>query len=188
MSILKDITKLKEVSIPVASVEEATGIINNLEKELNESKNGIGLAACQIGIFKTVGLIKAGSKKYTLINPEIVEISDEFIYLHEGCLSIPNKYIDTKRYRCVTIDNHVIDNNEFRKERQYFEYLRETPAESPDNMITVAVQHEIDHFNGILMTDHEIISVPLVNMQKKIGRNEPCPCGSGKKFKKCCGK
>lgn len=23
--------------------------------------------------------------------------------------------------------------------------------------------------------------------QKKVGRNEPCPCGSGKKFKKCCG-
>jgi SWIM/SEC-C metal-binding protein len=24
--------------------------------------------------------------------------------------------------------------------------------------------------------------------EKKVGRNEPCPCGSGKKFKKCCGK
>ncbi|MEG2597224.1 MAG: SEC-C metal-binding domain-containing protein, partial [Oscillospiraceae bacterium] len=22
---------------------------------------------------------------------------------------------------------------------------------------------------------------------KKIGRNDPCPCGSGKKYKKCCG-
>ena len=22
---------------------------------------------------------------------------------------------------------------------------------------------------------------------RKIGRNDPCPCGSGKKFKKCCG-
>ena len=24
--------------------------------------------------------------------------------------------------------------------------------------------------------------------EKKVGRNDPCPCGSGKKFKKCCGK
>ena len=24
--------------------------------------------------------------------------------------------------------------------------------------------------------------------KKKIGRNEPCPCGSGKKYKRCCGK
>jgi len=26
----------------------------------------------------------------------------------------------------------------------------------------------------------------IVN-EKKVGRNEPCPCGSGKKYKKCCG-
>ena len=25
-------------------------------------------------------------------------------------------------------------------------------------------------------------------MNEKTGRNDPCPCGSGKKFKKCCGK
>ena len=28
---------------------------------------------------------------------------------------------------------------------------------------------------------------PPVIRAKKVGRNEPCPCGSGKKFKKCCG-
>lgn len=27
-----------------------------------------------------------------------------------------------------------------------------------------------------------------VRKEKKIGRNEPCPCGSGKKYKKCCGR
>lgn len=26
-----------------------------------------------------------------------------------------------------------------------------------------------------------------VVVEKKVGRNEPCPCGSGKKYKKCCG-
>ena len=29
---------------------------------------------------------------------------------------------------------------------------------------------------------------PIRNMQKKVGRNEPCPCGSGKKYKACCGR
>jgi len=29
---------------------------------------------------------------------------------------------------------------------------------------------------------------PLQKHNKKIGRNDPCPCGSGKKYKKCCGK
>ena len=29
--------------------------------------------------------------------------------------------------------------------------------------------------------------IPIVEDSPKIGRNEPCPCGSGKKYKKCCG-
>jgi len=29
---------------------------------------------------------------------------------------------------------------------------------------------------------------PVKRAQKKVGRNAPCPCGSGKKYKKCCGK
>lgn len=28
----------------------------------------------------------------------------------------------------------------------------------------------------------------VVNKERKVGRNDPCPCGSGKKYKKCCGK
>ena len=28
---------------------------------------------------------------------------------------------------------------------------------------------------------------PVVNKGGKVGRNDPCPCGSGKKYKKCCG-
>lgn len=47
---------------------------------------------------------------------------------------------------------------------------------------------------NILMDDslYKIPSSTLrgrkIRKPKKIGRNEPCPCGSGKKFKKCCGK
>lgn len=40
---------------------------------------------------------------------------------------------------------------------------------------------ELDHLvNGI--------QEPVVNPYKGIGRNDPCPCGSGLKFKKCCGR
>ncbi len=34
----------------------------------------------------------------------------------------------------------------------------------------------------------EVRPQPVVRTEPKIGRNEPCPCGSGKKHKKCCGK
>ncbi|WP_085931013.1 SEC-C metal-binding domain-containing protein [Anaerophaga thermohalophila] len=42
-------------------------------------------------------------------------------------------------------------------------------------------------------TPCSIINCALFNHQKilhrlKPGRNDPCPCGSGKKYKKCCGK
>jgi len=40
------------------------------------------------------------------------------------------------------------------------------------------------------ITDLEILLNPPKPKiaEKKVGRNEPCPCGSGKKYKKCCGK
>ncbi len=38
-------------------------------------------------------------------------------------------------------------------------------------------------------TDEESqVNKPTVRGEDKIGRNDPCPCGSGKKYKKCCGK
>ena len=48
----------------------------------------------------------------------------------------------------------------------------------------VCVQHEIDHLNGIVCMDRKVNTTIVVD--KKIGRNEPCPCESGKKYKKCC--
>ena len=48
----------------------------------------------------------------------------------------------------------------------------------------VCVQHEIDHLNGIVCMDRKV-NITIV-ADKKIGRNEPCPCESGKKYKKCC--
>ena len=44
----------------------------------------------------------------------------------------------------------------------------------------------LENINGIdnETTNHE----PVKNEGPKIGRNDPCPCGSGKKYKNCCGK
>ena len=33
----------------------------------------------------------------------------------------------------------------------------------------------------------EKVRKPLKRTEEKVGRNAPCPCGSGKKYKKCCG-
>jgi preprotein translocase subunit SecA len=49
---------------------------------------------------------------------------------------------------------------------------------------SVCVQHEIDHLNGVICMDRKRDTT--IVKDRKVGRNEPCPCGSGKKYKKCC--
>ena len=49
------------------------------------------------------------------------------------------------------------------------------------------MDQEVDALND---TQANPVIVPMINPMKstKIGRNEPCPCQSGKKYKKCCGR
>ena len=35
---------------------------------------------------------------------------------------------------------------------------------------------------------YSVVDPKVFDRVKKAGRNETCPCGSGKKFKRCCGK
>jgi len=186
MEIIQDCNILRQKSTYVESVEEAKDIINKLEKCLSITSNGVGLAAIQIGISKQVGVIYYNDISLHLINPEIIEVEDEIVFLNEGCLSFPNVYFDTKRYKHLTIKTDVIDGNEFRKETQYFYYAYDNTEMGNDGLLAIAVQHEIDHFNGKLITDHRIVQKPII-VQKKVGRNDLCPCGSNKKYKKCCG-
>ena len=134
---------------------------------MKENKNGVGLSAIQIGIPIRAALAIIGDKVHKLVNPRIIGKSTEEIkYNKEGCLSIPNKYVNTVRRKSVTVGDDI---------NVVVEY---------EGFEAIVVQHEIDHMDGILMTDR--IEVPVRNMNK-IGRNERCPCGSRKKYKKCCG-
>ncbi len=52
--------------------------------------------------------------------------------------------------------------------------------------------HELAHFKKEkgkwYFTDGSAVAQkPIMRTEPKVGRNDPCPCGSGKKFKKCCG-
>ena len=188
--IVQNIKTLRQKSEPVASVEEATGLIQDIEKVLAQTPNGVGLAAIQIGVPKRIAVAKYGKKDeihtHYLINPEVVEADGEVIFHNEGCLSFPGLYRNTKRYQHFVIKNQVIDNGEFREEKQYFFYSNDPTEPGNTGLIAIAVQHEIDHMNGDLLIDKEEIIGTPIKAEKKIGRNDPCPCGSGKKYKKCC--
>ena len=194
MNIVEDINVLRTISEPVASVEEATELIEMLKNETAKRDHCVGLAAIQLGISKRVSVIQKASayerKSYPpddficLINPEIVDTKEEFLFGYEGCMSFPGQHATTKRYRHFIIDNQVIDGGKFRTERNYYYY--ENGDENSDELAAIAVQHEIDHMNGFVIWDKESKAEPIV-AAAKVGRNDKCPCGSGKKFKKCCG-
>ena len=51
--------------------------------------------------------------------------------------------------------------------------------------------HELSDFRKVsgewFFFDGKSLQKPFVKAEPKFGRNDPCPCGSGQKFKKCCG-
>ena len=161
--IVKDINQLKEVCIPVSAFNyrEGEDIAKQLFDELENSENGIGLAANQIGINKRVCVINV-KKPLGLINPEITERSEEIFVFPESCLSFPGKHIRTLRHTSITV-----------KADNYDKELKFT-ADSKDindAFECACVQHEIDHLDGVTMFDREFKQEPY-KAPKKIGRNE----------------
>jgi peptide deformylase len=100
---------------------------------------GIGLAANQVGVPLQVAVIELEDKVTELINPQIVRASGEVIDW-EGCLSIPGFVAEVKRHAKVTIKARDRHGKEFRVKG--------------DELLARALQHEIDHLNGILYIDY----------------------------------
>ena len=106
--IITDKNNLTQACEPCKSIDEGEEIAVKLLDELKESNSGIGLAANQIGINKRVCVINV-NEPVILINPKIVEKSEEMFAFMEGCLSFPKESIKTTRHKWVKIktDNHT---------------------------------------------------------------------------------
>ena len=170
--IITEETKLKVLCEEVKTIKEGEEIGAQLLKELAESKNGIGLAANQIGINKRVCVINV-KEPLVLINPRIVEHSEEQFIFPEGCLSFPEKHVRAGRYVSVIVeaDNH--------------EGKLSFSAESEDinNAFECAcVQHEIDHLDGITMFERSMVAQPH-RAPKTPGRNEKVTITDGNETK-----
>ena len=169
--IVTDKEQLKQKCKPCKSIEEGEEVGKQLIEELVSSQSGIGLAANQIGINKRVCVINI-KEPIVLINPEIIEKSEEKFGFIEGCLSFPNQSVKTQRYKWVKVkaDNHSgtlyftvwhNDSEEMYDKDKYLQYAYETAC----------VQHEIDHLDGITMYDRELVLEPWKRKNEKIGRN-----------------
>jgi peptide deformylase len=169
----KEDNSLIQKTLKKVSVKEGYKIATELFEILNKRKDGIGLAANQVGIDASVAVLNV-KEPIVLINPKIVRKEEETRY-YEGCLSFPKKGCHTKRYKIVEVKT---DNNE--GTMTFGAGDTET-----DLLESVCVQHEIDHLNGMRILDRAQ-QLTIRREEPKIGRNEPCHCGSGKKYKKCC--
>lgn len=105
-----------------------------------KSKNGIGLAAPQIGVLKNVLAIWIDEKSpMVLVNPVVVESSTELFKHREGCLSVPDYFEDRERPQKITLKFKDVKGGE-----------HQVPFE---NLYAFAIQHEIDHLNGKVFVD-----------------------------------
>ena len=136
---------LKKISEPIEKVgTNEKKLINDLFETMYNS-NGIGLAAVQVGILKRVLVIDVSAKDekknpLSLINPSIKKLSDETSIYEEGCLSIPETFIEIERPKICEVEYIDIDG----KKR----YLK------CDGLLSTCLQHEINHLDGKLIIDH----------------------------------
>ena len=128
--------RCKEVSIMTPRIKT---LIDDMIDTMNEA-NGVGLAACQVGVLKRIVVIDTtGEDLYVLINPEILEASGEQEG-YEGCLSIPDKSGIVKR------PNYV-------KVRALDEDLKPFELEG-EGLLARAILHECEHLDGHLYVEH----------------------------------
>lgn len=137
--------RLNKPSAKVDVVDDTVRKLLNDMLETMYANDGIGLAAVQIGVHLRcvvidVAVREGRNEPIRLINPEIVDESQDISVFQEGCLSFPDQYSDVERPEAVTI-----------------KYLDETGAEKTmkaDGIMATCIQHEIDHTNGVVFVDH----------------------------------
>lgn len=164
--------ELLRVKCVDVTLDEVGHLVDILEKELENSERlgipGIGLAAPQIGIAKNIAIVRFRDNNINLVNCKLEKGYDSAIFKEEGCLSFPGRVEDTIRFQEVYITENLVYPHSF----------------VATGLSAVVCQHELDHLNGTLFVDRLVPKV--VSAKTKVSPNDPCICGSGKKYKKCC--
>lgn len=121
----------------VASIDDTIRTLCASMVSLMLEKNGIGLAANQVGVLKRIIVVLIDDNPVVMINPEILEFSQEVCEMEEGCLSIPEEFLKIKRPETIKIK---------------YRNTKGLPCVNVYSGITSRViQHEVDHLDGITM-------------------------------------
>ena len=148
--------QLNIVEYPDKKLKEKSKLVEKFDSSLHElldamypimmKSNGIGLAAIQVAHAKQVLILNIPDEDdeqtiddlIEMVNPVITHKAGETTY-QEGCLSVPSFYEDINRFDTITVNYQDRDGN--------------TKTMEADGLMSIAIQHEIDHLNGILFID-----------------------------------
>ena len=156
---------LKKISSPIEKVgQNEKRLIKDLFETMYHS-NGIGLAAVQVGILKRILVLDVSDKKdqkkpISFINPIIKKVSNETSVYEEGCLSIPDTFIEIERPKICEVEYIDIDGKK--------KFLK------CDGLLSTCLQHEINHLDGKLIIDN-LSKLKRDLIIKKISKNKKDP-------------
>lgn len=141
---------LAKVAVPVEVVDASVRKLMDDMLETMYQDNGVGLAAPQIGVSKRIVVIDLQSDEdqerpkgfYPLyiVNPEIIEASEETVLANEACLSVPDMQVPVRRPKEITV--------------KYLDYNNKEQVLSTGGWLARAIQHEKDHLDGIILIDY----------------------------------
>ena len=137
--------RLRSKCAPVEQVDdEVRRLIDDMLETMYDAP-GIGLAAPQVGVIERIIVVDVAREgeppsPIQMANPEIVWSSDETVVMNEGCLSLPDIYVDVERPERVAVRWVDRDNA-----------VRDLEA---DELLARCLQHEIDHLNGVIHVDY----------------------------------
>ena len=138
--------RLRQISKEVTAFDKDLHALLDAMNPIMIDTNGIGLAAIQVGYairVLTLNIPDEDGEQHPenlleIINPIVIEKSGESLY-QEGCLSVPKFYEDIKRYEKISIYYQDRDGKKMQLDA--------------DGLLAIAIQHEIDHLEGILFID-----------------------------------
>ncbi|MBN1755241.1 peptide deformylase [bacterium] len=164
-------TVLRQQCLPLKELDEETISLVEEMKQIMDSKNGLGLAAPQVGVSKRLFIAidpdNPVNGPIALINPEFDYQSEETEESEEGCLCFPGLYLDLKRPKFVRVKAQKLVDGKL------------VPLELEGKGLFARILcHEIDHLNGVLIIDHisttrrEMIKGKLKEISENYGNKE----------------
>ena len=130
---------LKTRAAPVETFDESLLRLTQNMLTTMRDKDGVGLAANQVGRLRRVIVASVEDDDYVVVNPVLTEVSATTERLPEGCLSIPGIQVEVERPTSVTVSGMDASGEPLQIEAS--------------DMLARVLQHEVDHLDGVLILD-----------------------------------